>query len=92
MHIVIEEQLTILVENDGGLDSLLINGGLSINTNDTSLTDVNVCLFIFIRFYYPIFHLHLVSLYFLFICLFLLSHISSLSRSLFYIVSFARIF
>lgn len=44
VHIVIEEQLTIVVENDGGLESLLINGGLSINTNDSSLSQVNVAL------------------------------------------------
>jgi hypothetical protein len=45
VHVVVEEQITILVENDGGLQSMLINGGLSININDQSLTQLQVCYF-----------------------------------------------
>jgi len=44
VHVVIEEQLTILVENDGGLQNMIINGGLAVNVNDASLANVQVAV------------------------------------------------
>lgn len=37
-----EEQLTILVENDGGLQNMIINGGLAVTVNDNNLANVQV--------------------------------------------------
>jgi hypothetical protein len=42
VHIVIEEQLVVQVENDGGLQSMEIKGGLSVTVFDTNIPRVKV--------------------------------------------------
>eukprot|EP01113_Clastostelium_recurvatum_P003432 TRINITY_DN1149_c0_g2_i2.p1 TRINITY_DN1149_c0_g2~~TRINITY_DN1149_c0_g2_i2.p1 ORF type:complete len:394 (+),score=162.60 TRINITY_DN1149_c0_g2_i2:39-1184(+) len=42
VHVVVEEQLVIHVENDGGLQSMEIKGGLSVTCYDSALSRVKV--------------------------------------------------
>jgi len=42
VHVVIEEQLNITVENDGGLQNLEIKGGLSVTCQDPNVSKVKV--------------------------------------------------